>query len=156
MKPHLCIEPQCPATCEGCAYAVPPDDTARQLIARLLCTFALDDRDLPYEDGDHPLVDRARAYLREPGPRLWIVEHGAVGLPHGNPSRLTTFEAHDTEWGARAAALASEFNSRVFSVFVPPDGAAAPATPAASTGAASEPNIKPQPATSGVTEVDRG
>lgn len=126
MKPHLCIAPQCPSTCEGCQYAVPPDDTARQIIARLLCTFALTDDREPFADGANPLVDRARSYLRNPGQRLWIVEHGAVGLPHGSPSRLTTFEAHEHEGEAREAAAASEFNSRVFSVFSPPAGVMGP------------------------------
>jgi hypothetical protein len=57
-----------------------------------------------------------------PWPMVWIVESGAVGLPLGHPSRLTTFEAHDTEVEARAALAASEFNGRVFSVPVPTDG----------------------------------
>lgn len=126
MKPYLCIEPQCPSACEGCNYAVAPDDEPRQIIARLLCTFALNHDRQPFADGANPLVDRARAYLRNPGPRLWIVEHGAVGLPHGNPSRLTTFEAYDTEGEALEAAEVSEFNARVFSVFVPPDGECCP------------------------------
>jgi hypothetical protein len=53
------------------------------------------------------------------GRRLWIVEIGAVGLPLGHTSRLTTFEVYEKEAEARAVAEACEYNARVFSVPFP-------------------------------------
>lgn len=54
------------------------------------------------------------------GPRIWVVEIGAVYLPLGNPSRLTTFEVYESEEAARDVVEKCEFAARWFVVPVPP------------------------------------
>jgi chromosome segregation ATPase len=43
----------------------------------------------------------------------WVVEHGAVSLPIGDPSRIVTVEAFDNEADADASAQASDFNTQI-------------------------------------------
>lgn len=60
---YRCIKPNCPVSCSDCNHAIPGSDVARLLVVRLLDEFGNDDRDGPYEEGEHPLVDEARAFL---------------------------------------------------------------------------------------------
>lgn len=50
-------------------------------------------------------------------PTGWVVEAGAVSLPHGHPSRLTTKSIHDTEAEARSVAAACGFDADVYPVY---------------------------------------
>ena len=61
--PHRCIKPHCPADCSGCNHTISGRDEARNLICDMLDEFANDGHGATFEDGEHPLVDRARAYL---------------------------------------------------------------------------------------------
>lgn len=54
------------------------------------------------------------------GPKVWILETGAISLPFGHPSRLTVFEAFHDQQDAQNALAASEFDARYFAVDVPP------------------------------------
>lgn len=49
----------------------------------------------------------------------YVVEWGAISLPLGHPSRVTCMEVHDTAAEAAAAALACEFDARVFPITIP-------------------------------------
>ena len=62
-QPYRCIKPHCPPECSGCNYAISGEPGARMLIVRLLDEFANDGHGATFEDGDHPLVDEARAFL---------------------------------------------------------------------------------------------
>lgn len=61
--PHRCIKPHCPTSCSGCNHTISGRDEARNLICDMLDEFANDGHGATFEDGEHPLVDRARAYL---------------------------------------------------------------------------------------------
>jgi hypothetical protein len=65
----------------------------------------------------------ASAAQSEPGPTCWFVEYGAVSLPIGSPSRITTLERFETPEAAAAAAEASDFNSRTFAAYELPGAA---------------------------------
>lgn len=56
-----CIKPNCPETC-ACERAISSDDDAAMLVADLL-EEVRDGHGGVYEDGEHPTVDRARAFL---------------------------------------------------------------------------------------------
>ncbi len=65
LEAHRCIRPQCdPAKCRDCSCAINPTDEAAHVILALLNTLAVDDLGNPFEDGDHPVVDRARRWLQ--------------------------------------------------------------------------------------------
>lgn len=58
-----CISPNCPTTCSQCNCAIDTADTTAMLVADLLEDVVAGDGG-PYEDGEHPVVDRARAFLQ--------------------------------------------------------------------------------------------
>lgn len=59
-----CIRPHCPVECTNCAYAIRSDDAVAMLVADLLEDAGRDGHGAPYEDGEHAVVDRARAFLK--------------------------------------------------------------------------------------------
>lgn len=61
--PHTCIRSHCPTDCSMCNHAIAANDQPRQIILQLLQEFAKDGHGGEFEDGEHPLVDRARKYL---------------------------------------------------------------------------------------------
>lgn len=62
-----CIKPNCPTTCSDCNHAIRGDDEVAMLVADLLLDAGLAGDGAPYEDGEHPVVDRARAFLATRG-----------------------------------------------------------------------------------------
>ncbi|WP_128003095.1 MULTISPECIES: hypothetical protein [Piscinibacter] len=61
--PARCIRPHCPVACLHCEFAIRTDDATAMLVADLLEDAGRDGHGAPYEDGEHPVVDRARAFL---------------------------------------------------------------------------------------------
>lgn len=60
-----CVRPHCPVGCTNCEHAIRSDDAVAMLVADLLEDAGLDGHGAPYEDGEHAVVDRARAFLME-------------------------------------------------------------------------------------------
>lgn len=64
--PYRCLKPHCPTWCSGCNHAIPVTDEPRMLMVKVLDALAVDERDNPFEEGDHMAVDEARAWLCTP------------------------------------------------------------------------------------------
>lgn len=58
-----CIKPHCPTDCKDCSCAISTQDPVRMLMAEVLDTLAVDGHYGPYEDGEVPVVDKARQWL---------------------------------------------------------------------------------------------
>jgi hypothetical protein len=117
--PHTCIKPQChPGKCKDCSCAIAPNDDAAQLVLQLLNTFAVDGLDLPFEDGESKIVDRARAWLQNrPAPQqclhqiaepaIVLTEQDAVLLNQAI-EQLEEFAAQQRQRGNCSSAEAAE------------------------------------------------
>lgn len=77
--PARCIKPHCPTTCSGCNHAISSDDEFAVLVADLLLDAGVDGHGAPYEDGEHPVVDRARAFLRDRNSNPTYTHHEMTG-----------------------------------------------------------------------------
>lgn len=53
-------------------------------------------------------------------PVAWAVEYGAISLPQGHQSRITSWEVYAAKEAAEAAAIAMDFDSRILPVGFPP------------------------------------
>jgi hypothetical protein len=117
-----CIKPHCPETCCGCNHAIRADDEVAVLVADLLTDAGVDGHGAPYEDGEHPVVDRARAFLcsrtEEPTPAQPEPQPVARFGHHPDPviDFCVEVEALEAEHADRKAGLPStmDMEARIF------------------------------------------